>query len=236
MAGDNFDKFLSQTFKAGEIQADVPMNQVEQQIIERYKTIRNQKKKKQRLILQAAVVMIALLAICGSIISPPSAYAFRDRIIHTIQSWGRCIHIQISNSSNSSPQLISKIESDVAALQPKIPFTILTPRYVPPGFILENVEKNPQDEQPVVIFTFKSKSSSIMLVETEITGNYQYTTNIDAKQGRAEKTKIGKYECDQITFNDGTCTLIWVNENNIQCQLFGDLSPEQAREMAISMP
>jgi hypothetical protein len=232
MNDNDFDKFLSQTFKAGEIKVDTSIEQIEQLITDKYnRRVYNQKKHKIRIVL----AVIALLAIGGLMIAPPSAYALREKMMNTILSWGRYIHIQISTSSNSSPKLISKIETGVAALQPEVPFTILAPTYIPPGFQFESVKKIPQDEQAKIIFTFVAKDSSVILTQTKVSSNTKTTINTNAKESKVENIQVGRSEGVLITFKNGYCSLIWITENNIECKLFGKLSPEQAREMAISM-
>jgi len=234
MKDDNFDKFLSRSLKAGEIEVNTPINQVEQMIIEKIKINRDNKRKRQRLIIQVAVLVIALLGISGSMLFPQPVYAFKEKVIQTILNFGKMINITVSSDQNP-PQLKDKIGTEVAAVQPSVSFKIIIPKYIPLGFEFKNLTRGATDEQDTIIISFASQNASILITETRVPSNFTYSMNIDAKQGKSEKIQVGRYEGNLITFLDGSCSLTWITDDSIMCQLFGNLTIEQAKEMAVSM-
>lgn len=234
MNDDNFDNFLSRSLKAGEIEINASINEVEQMIIEKIKINRANKRKRQRLILQVAVLVIALLGISGPVLFPQPVYAFKEKVIQTILNLGKMINITVS-SDHIPPQLNDKMGMEATAVQPGVSFKIIIPKYIPLGFEFTTLTKSASDEQDTIIISFASQNSSILLSETRVPSSFTYSMNINAKQGKSEKVPMGKYEGNLITFVDGSCSLTWITDDNIMFQLFGNLTAEQARDMAVSM-
>lgn len=231
---DDLNQFLKDTLHESEIQPATPIAQVEQRITEKYQRNREQKRKKQRQMLSITATAIVLLIVCGSFLAPPTAYALKERILHSIVSLGHNLVLKYSNHGDA-PEPSRKIEQEVAKIQPEVPFTILIPQYVPAGFQFERIEKNADDQQLKVMLSFKSPDASLLLTQSKITGKRSRTVNINGKEAEADTVEIGRYEGYLMTFADGSCNLIWISEDNIEYGLFGGLNPEQAKEMAVSM-
>jgi hypothetical protein len=234
MSPDQFDEFLSKSLQNSEIEFNHPISEIEQLIIEKMARNQAHKKKRQRRILNIAVLVVALLAFSGTILFPGPLYAFKEQLIQTIIKFGNNININFTDSS-PRPHLPDKLEAEIAAIQPGVPFEILVPRYLPPGFEFVGVEKSPYDEQCKIIMYFQAEDAALMLTQTEIGDNFALSVNINAQQGKAEKIQVGGYEGNIITFNDGSVSLTWITDGHILCELSGNLNAEQAIEIAVSM-
>lgn len=234
MSRDQFDEFLSKSFQNAEIEFNQPISEIEQLIIEKMARNQAHKKKRQRLILNIAVVAVALLALSGTILFPGPLYAFKEQLIQTIIKFGNNINVNFTDNS-PHPQLSDKLEAEIAALQPEVPFEILVPRYLPPGFEFAGVEKNPYDEQGKIVMFFQAEDASLMLTQSKIGDNFALSVNINSQQGKSETIQIGGYEGNIITFSDGSMSLAWVTDAHILYELSGNLTVEQAIEIAVSM-
>lgn len=185
------------------------------------------------MVLKLAGSIAILLSVYGSAVYPESAYALKEKMVQTIENWGS--QVQIIFSGNASSSELHTIDIEVAKIQQDVPFAILTPHYIPPDFKFKSINISPQDDQIKVNLIFNSNNSTIILIQTQITGNRSQKVNINAQQGKVEKMVIGKYECNLITFKDGSCNVIWITEDNVKCELFGNLSIEQAKEIFLSI-
>lgn len=237
MKEDNFDLFLSNSLKAGELEINTSIDEVGPLITKKLNRIQAKRRKKRRLLIQAAIVVVALLGITGTVLFPQPTYAFKTKIYQTIINLGKNVHVNINSNLNSPehPEINDKMEMEVAALQPDIPFLIATPQYIPPDFKFKEITKSANDEQAKIIISFASNSSSLLISESRMSGDFSYSINFDAKQGKLEKIKVGQYEGNLITFINGTCSLTWTTDDNIMFKIFGNVTPEQAKEMAVSM-
>lgn len=231
MSEENFEQFLRDSFKTAEINVNIQSNEIDQQIINKLNRIQESRKKKKRFVLKVVAIIVVLLSGYGAVAYPKSAYAFKEKMIQTIEHWGSQIQIIFSGNDSYS----DTIDIEVGKIQPDVAFTILTPHYIPPGFKFNSISKSAQDEQIKVNLSFSDHNSVIILSQTQITGNRGQTVNVSALQGKAEKVVIGEYECNMITFEDGSCNAIWITEDNIQCELFSNLSPKQVKEIILSI-
>jgi hypothetical protein len=234
MKEDNFDIFLSNSLKASEIEINTSIKEAEQMITEKIKVMQVKKRNKQLRLIQVAILVIALFGITGTVLFPQPIYAFKMKFIQSIMNWSKNVHVTISSNVNR-PEINEKMEIEVAALQPNIPFIIATPKYIPPDFEFRAVTKSANDEQPTITISFASGNSSILITESRMSGNFSYSMNINTKQGKAERIQVGQYECNLITFINGSCSLTWITDDNIMFRILGNLTPEQAKEMALSM-
>lgn len=231
MSEENVEQFLRDSFKTTEIKVNIQSDEIEQQIIKKLNQIQESRKKKKCMVLKAVAIIVVLLTGYGAVAHPKSAYAFKEKMIQTIEHWGSQIQIIFSGNDSYS----DTIDIEVAEIQPDVAFNILIPHYIPPGFKFNSISKSAQDQQIKVNFSFSDHNSTIVLSQTQITGNRSQTVNVSALQGKAEKVVVGDYECNMITFKDGSCNAIWITEDNIQCELFSNLSPKQVKEIILSI-
>ena len=234
MPKDKLDDFLSSSLKAAEIKVDTPINELEQMIAEKIIVNRRQKRQKLRRVIEIAAAVILLLAVSGAFFFPGPAYALKKQLFQTIINIGESLNISLS-SDDDQLRLQNRIAQEVAAIQEDVPFELLVPRYIPPGFDFESVKQSPTDEQACIIMSFSAPDANILFVQTGITDKFSSSVNVDAQQARARKVSIDKYEGNLITFEDGSASLLWITDDHIMCQLFGDINPEQALEMAESI-
>lgn len=234
MPKDKLDDFLSSSLKAAEIKVDTPINELEQMIAEKIIINRRQKRQKQRRVIAIAAAVILLLAVSGALFFPGPAYALKKQLFQTIINIGESLNISLSSDADQL-RLQNRIAEEVAAIQEDVPFGILVPRYIPPGFDLESVKQSPTDEQACIIMSFTAPDADILFVQTGITDKFSSSVNADAQQAKARKVSIDKYEGNLITFEDGSASLLWITDDHIMCQIFGDINPEQAIEMAESI-
>ncbi len=234
MKEDNFDIFLRNSLKASEIEINTSINEAEQMITEKIKVMQVKKRNKRLRLIQVAILVIALLGITGTVLFPQPIYAFKMKFIQTIMNWSKNVQVTISSNVNR-PEINEKMEVEVTILQPNIPFIISTPKYIPPDFEFKEITKSANDEQAKIIISFASNNSSILITESKMSDNFSYSINFDAKQGKLEKIQVGQYEGNLITFINGTCSLTWITDDNIMFKISGNLTPEQAKDMALSM-
>mgnify|MGYP001216277541 CR=1 FL=1 len=116
-----------------------------------------------------------------------------------------------------------------------MPFKILIPRYIPPGFNLEGIKQSSATEQDCIIISFTAPNANILFTQTSITDKFSSSINVDAQQAKTKKVQIDKYEGNLIIFEDGSANLLWITDDHIMYQIFGDINPEQAIEMANSI-
>ncbi len=234
MNDEKFDKFLSDSFKAAELEVNTPINELEQMIAEKITVNKQIEKQKQRRVIQIAAAVVLLLGISGAVFFPEPVYALKKQFFETIFNIGKSINISL-NSDADQLQLQNQIAGEVAAIQGRTPFNILVPQYIPPGFNLKSVKQNPADEQVCIIMSFTAPNANILFSQTSMSKKFSSSVNVDAGQAKAEKVKIGKYEANLITFEDGSANLLWITDDHIMCQIFGDISSDQAVEMAKSI-
>lgn len=234
MENDKFDRFLSNSLKAAEIEVDTPTNELEQMIIEKITVNKQKKRQKQFRVIQIAAAVILLLGISGAVLFPGQVYAIKKQLFQTIINIGEKLNINL-NSDADQLQLQNQIIGEVSAIQGNIPFKILVPRYIPPGFNLESVKHSSADEQDCIIMSFIAPNANILFTQTSITDTFSSSVNADSQQAKAKKVKINKYEGNLIIFEDGSANLLWITDDHIMCQIFGDINPEQAIEMANSI-
>lgn len=230
MTDEKFDRFLSDSFKAAELEVNTPINELEQMIAEKITLNKQIKKQKQRRVIQIAAAVVLLLGISGAIFFPEPVYALKKQFFQTILNIGKSINISLNSHSDQN-----QIAGEIASIQGDIPFTILVPQYIPPGYTLESVKQNPADKQTKIIMTFINNKSTILFTQTIVSDNYSVSVNVDNQNAQAEKINLGTNEGNLITYNDGSASLIWITENNVLCQILGDISPDQAVEMANSI-
>lgn len=234
MNDDKFDSFLSNSLKATEIDINTPISELEQMIADKITVNRRMKKQKQRRVIQIVAAVILILGISGAVFFPEPVYAFKKQFFQTILNIGKSININL-NSDADQLQLQNKIAGKVASIQGDTPFKILVPQYIPPGFNLESVKKSATDEQACIIMSFTAPNANILFTQTSITDKFSSSVNVDAQQAKAEKVQVDKYEGNLITFEDGSANLLWITDDHIMCQIFGDISSDQAIEMANSI-
>jgi len=75
----------------------------------------------------------------------------------------------------------------------------------------------------------------IRLIQAQVADNYSVSVNADSGNAKAEKVNVDRFEGNLITYEDGTTSLIWITNTNVMCQIFGDIIPDQAMEMANSL-
>ncbi|MEN6325266.1 MAG: DUF4367 domain-containing protein [Syntrophomonas sp.] len=234
MNDDKFDSFLSNSLKATELEVKTPINELEQMIIEKITVNKQKKKEKQRRVIQIAAGVILLLGISVAVFFPEPVYALKKQIFQNILNIGKNINISL-NSDADQLQFQNHIAREVAVIQKDTPFKILVPQYIPPGFNLEGIEKSATDEQACIIMSFTAPNANILFTQTSITDKFSSSVNVDAQQAKAKKVQIDKYEGNLITFEDGSANLLWITDDYIMCQIFGDISSDQAIEMANSI-
>jgi len=229
-----FDGFLSNSLKAAEIQVKTPINELEQIIIEKITVNKQKKKEKRRRVIQVAAAVILLIGISSAVFFPGPVYALKKQFFQTILNIGKSINISL-NSDADRIQLQKQIAGEVTAIQGGTPFKILVPQYIPPGFNIESVKKSVADEQPCIIMSFTAPNANVLFTQTSVTDKFSSSVNVDAQQAKAKKVQIDKYEGNLITFEDGSANLLWITDDHLMCQIFGDISPDQAIEMANSI-
>jgi hypothetical protein len=232
MKQEGFEDFLSKTLKSAEIQSDTSDEQLQADIYKRLKEYRERRIKRKRMAWQVTAVLTLALAILAGALFPQSVLALKGKILNTITQWGK--EVRIGYSGHQPPiQPEDPMDKAVSEMQLSIPFKIRVPRHIPAGFVFTGIEKSPQHEKPAVIITFSSQNSSIQLSETQLSDHFNLDVNIDG--AKAEKMQIGRYECDVLTFKDGSLSLIWFTDDNIKCELSGDLAVEAAQQMVLSI-
>jgi hypothetical protein len=234
MTDEKFDSFLRDSLKAAELEVDTPVNELEQMIAEKITVNRRIKRKKQRRIMQIAAAIILLISISGAILFPNSVYAIKKQLFQTILNIGKSININL-NSNADQLQLQNQIDGQVAAIQRNIPFKILVPRYIPPGYTFESIKQSLTDDQACIIMSFTAPNANILFTQTSIADKFSSSINVDARQAKADKVQIDKYEANLITFEDGSANLLWITDDHIMYQILGDINPDQAIEMANSI-
>mgnify|MGYP000929344388 FL=1 len=234
MTDEKFDSFLRDSLKAAELEVDTPVNELEQMIAEKITVNRRIKRKKQRRIMQIAAAIILLISISGAILFPNSVYAIKKQLFQTILNIGKSININL-NSNADQLQLQNQIDGQVAAIQRNIPFKILVPRYIPPGYTFESINQSLTDDQACIIMSFTAPNANILFTQTSIADKFSSSINVDARQAKADKVQIDKYEANLITFEDGSANLLWITDDHIMYQILGDINPDQAIEMANSI-
>ncbi|MDD3853373.1 MAG: DUF4367 domain-containing protein [Syntrophomonadaceae bacterium] len=234
MHDDKFDSFLSNSLKASELEVKTPINELEQMIIEKITVNKQKKKQKQRRMIQIAAAVILLIGIAGAAFFPEPVYALKKQFFQTILNIGKSINISL-NSDADQLQLHNKIAGEVAAIQEDTPFKILVPQYIPPGFNLESVKQSATDEKASIVMSFTAPNANILFTQTSITDKFSSSVNVDAQQAKTKKVQIDKYEGNLITFEDGSANLLWITDDHLMCQIFGDISSDQATEMANSI-
>ncbi|NLV22814.1 MAG: DUF4367 domain-containing protein [Syntrophomonadaceae bacterium] len=233
MTDNKLDKFLSDSLKAAEIEMNTPVSELEQMIAERITVNRRMKKQKQRRVLQIAAAVILLLGISGALFFPEPVYALKKQLFQTILNIGKSINVSLDSNAEQL-QIQNQIAREVAAIQEDIPFKVLVPQYIPPGYTLESIKQNPGDKQAKIIMIFINDKSTIRFTQTNVPVNYSVSVNVDTQEAQAEKINLDKCEGNLISYKDGSASLIWITDDNIMCQIFGDISPDQAVEMANS--
>jgi len=232
MKQEGFEDFLSKTLKSAEIQSDTSDEQLQADIYKRLKEYRERRIKRKRMAWQVTAVLTLALAILAGALFPQSVLALKGKILNTITQWGK--EVRIGYSGHQPPiQPEDPMDKAVSEMQLSIPFKIRVPRHIPAGFVFTGIEKSPQHEKPAVIITFSSQNSSIQLSETQLSDHFNLDVNIDG--AKAEKMQIGRYECDVLTFKDGSLSLIWFTDDNIKCELSGHLAVEAAQQMVLSI-
>ncbi len=234
MTDEKFDRFLSNSFKAAELEVSTPINELEQMIAEKITLNKQIKKQQQRRVLQIAATVILLLGISGAVFFPEPVYAIKKQLFQTIFNIGKSLNISM-NSDADQLQLQNQIATEVTSIQEETPFRILVPQYIPPGYKLESILKNPADQQTKVIMTFADHQSTIIFTQSVISAEYSTSVNVNSREAQAKVVHLDKYEGNLIAYKDGSASLIWITDDHIMCQLFGDISPEQAVEMANSI-
>jgi hypothetical protein len=234
MKPEGFEEFLSKTLKSAEIQSDASDEQLQTDIYKRLKEYRERRIKRNRRAWQVTAGLTLALVILAGTLFPQSVLALKGKILNTITQWGT--EVRIGYSGHQPPiQPEDPMDKAVSEMQPSIPFKILIPRYIPAGFVFTGIEKSPQHEKPTIIITFSSQNSAIQLSETQLSDHFNLDINIGGQQAKAEKMQIGRYECNVLTFKDGSLSLIWFTDDNIKCELSGDLAVEAAQQMVLSI-
>jgi len=231
---DKLDKLLHDSLKAAELEVDTPIDELRQLIAERAKIKQQVKKEKRQRMIRIAVAAILVLGISGAVIFPSQVYAFKKQFFQTIFNIGKSLHITL-DSNDEQLAFQNAVTDKINVIQQGVPFKILVPQYIPPEYTLESVKQNPSDTQAKVIITFIDNQSSIRFTQTQVADNYSVSVNADSEKAKAEKVNIDRFEGNLITYDDGTASLIWIADANVMCQIFGDISPEQALEMANSI-
>jgi len=234
MKQEGFEDFLSKTLKSAEIQSDTSDEQLQADIYKRLKEYRERRIKRKRMAWQVTAVLTLALAILAGALFPQSVLALKGKILNTITQWGK--EVRIGYSGHQPPiQPEDPMDKAVSEMQLSIPFKIRVPRYIPAGLVFTGIEKSPQHEKPMVIITFNSQNSAIQLSETQLSDHFNLDINIDGQRAIAGKMQVGRYECDVLTFSDGSLSLIWFTDDNIKCELSGHLAVEAAQQMVLSM-
>ena len=81
---------------------------------------------------------------------------------------------------------------------------------------------------------FVNKESTVLFTQTNVPVNYSVSVNVDTQEAQVESINLDNYEGNLISYRDGSASLIWITDDNIMCQIVGDISPAQAVEMANS--
>jgi len=189
MTDEKFDRFLSDSFKAAELEVNTPISELEQMIAEKI-TVNKQKKQKQRRVIQIAAAVILLLGISGAVFFPEPVCALKKQFFQTILNIGKSINISL-NSDGNQLQFQNHIADEVAAIQRDIPFKILVPQYIPPGYTLDSVKQSPTDEQICIIISFSAPNAKILFTQTSMPEKFSSSVNVGAGQAKAEKVQIG---------------------------------------------
>ena len=184
--------------------------------------------------IRIAVAVILVLGISGAVIFPSQVYAFKKQFFQTIFNIGKSLHITL-DSNDEQLAFQNAVTDKINVVQQDVPFKILVPQYIPPGYTLESIKQNPSDTQAKVVMTFIDNQSSIRFTQTQVTDNYSVSVNADSGKAKAEKVNIDRFEGNLITYDDGTASLIWITDANVMCQIFGDVNPGQVLEMANSI-
>jgi hypothetical protein len=103
------------------------------------------------------------------------------------------------------------------------------------GFNVESVEKSENDEAACIIMSFTAPNSTIIFTQTIMSERFSCSVTVDAQQVTVKKVQIDKYEGNLIAFKDGSASFLWITDDHIMCEIFGDISPDQALEMANSI-
>lgn len=231
---DKLDKLLRDSLKAAELEVDTPIDELKQLIAERAELNRQMKKEKRRRVIRIAVAVILLLGISGAVIFPTQVYAFKKQFFQTIFNIGKSLHITLDSDAERLA-FQNAVTDKINAIQEGVPFKILIPQYVPPGYTLESVKQNPSDTQAKVVITFIENQSAIRLTQAQVADNYSVSVNADSGNAKAERVNVDRFEGNLITYDDGTASLIWITDKNVMCQILGDISSDQALEMASSI-
>lgn len=231
---DNFDEFLRQSFKSLELQVDLSDGCIEEIILQKYQQNEREHKRKRRHILQVAVILISLLGVAGATVFPESVQAFKKQLFQTVNNMGKTLNINLSSAQPQYLSLSKKMQSEISDMQEQVPFKIQVPRYVPEGFELQNIEKIKPEETNDFIMTFVKTDKSISFTQFKVSPAFTMSVNTDAATSKSETIQVGRYETNMITFFDGVCTLIWLTEDHILCDLSGDITSDQAIEMCLS--
>lgn len=233
MINDDLDKFLNKSLQAAELKMEMPISEVEQKIAEKVYMNRLKRKQKRKQVVQAAIIVLAVLSTSSLLLFPKPVNAFKEQLIQSFTEIGGNISILMSNSNHPRPN--GKMEKEVAAFQKRISFKILTPKYIPEGFKFMSITKSPTDENPTAILIFASNDSEIHFTQTKVSDNFSYSININENQGKSEQVQIGRNIGNMLTFNDGSCSLTWLTDDYILCEISGNVSSEQIREIASSI-
>lgn len=233
MVNDNFERFLNESLKASELEIDTPISEVEQKIAEKMYINRLKKRQNRKQFMATGVILIALLGTSSLLLLPKPVNAFKEQLIQRFTKLSGNISVFMSNSNQSQPS--GKMEKEVAAFQKKVPFKILIPQYIPEGIKFKSITKSPTDENTMVILSFASDTSKILFTQTKVSNNFGYSININGNQGESHQIQIGRHIGNMLIFKDGSCSLTWLTDDYIMCEISGNISSKQASDMASSI-
>lgn len=213
------------------MELDEPLDGVKRRIYERVTQNRELRRRKRMRFLQIAVILIALLSTTWTVFFPESVYAFREKLSRTIINWEQRIQLLFSGnplSEQPPDQLVTKINT----VQPNVPYPILVPAFIPEGFQLEEVQTTTEGPQIETRIKFKNGESFFYLSQKNIEGTGNFVLNVNTKTGKLEKTNIRNYQADLITYTNGGSRLIWTSDDNVEYQIYGNISPDDAIKLA----
>ncbi|MEA1961577.1 MAG: DUF4367 domain-containing protein [Bacillota bacterium] len=193
------------------------------------------KRNKRRQIVQVAVIVIAIFGTSALLIFPKPVNAFKEQLMQKFTNLGGNISVVLSNNSNHQSHPRGIMEKEVTAFQTDIPFKILIPKHIPEGFEFKSITKSSNNENALVILSFISTDAEFLFTQSKVSDNFSYSININENQGQSEQVQIGRHVGNMITFKDGSCSLTWLTDDNVLCEISGNVTSEQTREIADSI-
>jgi len=126
------------------------------------------------------------------------------------------IKLNYSNNTRTTPGIDEDIKIDLETLPieeaiPKASFKIITPTYIPKGYVVENVKLTQFGDKTLMAEIIYSNHNDdlIKIIQEPVVGDYSHSLQVDSNESTIRQETFDNIEYNIIEFKNGEAMVIW---------------------------